>query len=120
MNAEGLWEDRALFGQILETFIYQELRRQAGWQEDAVLFSHFRDKDKVEVDFVLESGGRLAGVEVKAASTVTGEDFKGLRKLQNAEEKRFVAGVVPYDGEAVVPFGNKLYAVPISSLWERT
>ena len=98
--------------------IYQELRRQASWEEEAVSFSHFRDRDKVEVDFVLESGGRLAGVEVKGGATVTGDDFKGLRKLQEAVQTRFAAGVVLYDGGAVVPFGNKLFAVPISRLWE--
>ncbi len=118
LDADGLWEDRVVFGQILETFIYQELKRQAGWMDDAVYFSHFRDKDKTEVDLVLECGGKIAGVEIKASSTVTGDDFKGLRKLQQAVDNRFVAGVVMYDGEAVVPFGNQLYAVPISSLWE--
>ncbi|MCF8083187.1 MAG: ATP-binding protein [Deltaproteobacteria bacterium] len=118
LEGNALWNDRALFGQLLETFVYQELRRQASWQEDAVFFSHFRDKDKVEVDLVLESGSTLAGVEVKAASTVTSDDFKGLRKLQSAAGEFFRAGVVLYDGGAVVPFGKNLYAVPISGLWE--
>jgi len=62
-------------------------------------------------------GGRLAGVEVKAGSTVTTDDFKGLHKLQDASPNAFAAGVVLYDGEAVVSFGNNLHAVPISSLW---
>ncbi len=119
LDADLLWKDRALFGRILETFVFQELRRQGSWHEETVSFSHFRDKDKVEVDVVVESAGRLAGVEVKAVATVTGDDFKGLRKLQAAAQKSFTAGVVLYDGEAVVPFGNKLYAVPISRLWEK-
>jgi predicted AAA+ superfamily ATPase len=118
LDAEMLWKDRALFGRILETFVFQELRRQGSWHEQTVSFSHFRDKDKVEVDVVLESAGLLAGIEVKATATVTGDDFRGLRKLQDAAQKNFAAGVVLYDGDAVVPFGNKLYAVPISSLWE--
>ncbi len=118
LDAETLWRDRALFGRLLETFVYQELRRLASWREEAVIFSHFRDKDKVEVDVVLESGGRVAGVEVKAASTVTEGDFKGLRKLQDAVRNKFAAGVVIYDGGAVAGFGTNLYAVPISCLWE--
>jgi predicted AAA+ superfamily ATPase len=117
LDAERLWKERELFGRILETFIFQELRRQASWYEETVSFSHFRDKDKVEVDIVLECAGTVAGVEVKAAATVTGDDFKGLRKLQEAAQRNFAAGVVLYDGDAVVPFGNRLYAVPISSLW---
>lgn len=119
MNPDALWEDRSLFGRVLKTFVYQELRRLASWHEAAVAFYHFRDKDQVEVDVVLESESRVAGVEVKAASTVTAADFKGLRKLQEAMEKKFAAGVVLYDGEAVVGFGDRLYAVPVSSLWVR-
>ena len=118
LDAEMLWKDRALFGRLLETFVYQELRRHASWQEETITFSHFRDKDKVEVDVVLESSSRVAGVEVKAAATVTSDDFKGLRKLQSAVQERFAAGVVLYDGGSVVPFGSNLYAVPISCLWQ--
>ena len=53
--------DRALLGQLLETFVFQELRRQASWHEEPIRFHHFRDKDGVEVDIVLERGARAAG-----------------------------------------------------------
>lgn len=119
LDAEMLWEDRDFFGRLLETFVYQELRRHASWQEESITFSHFRDKDKVEIDIVLESRGRIAGVEVKAASTVTNDDFRGLRKLQKGVKEKFAAGVVLYDGGTVVSFGNNLYAIPISILWDK-
>jgi predicted AAA+ superfamily ATPase len=117
LDADGLWRNRAVFGQMLETFVYQELARQAGWMDDAVCFSHFRDKDGAEVDLVLESGGRLAGIEVKAASTVNAGDFKGLGRLRDTVGDGFAVGVLLYDGDAVAPFGDRLYAVPISNLW---
>jgi len=121
LDAEGLWADRAALGPLLETFVFQELRRQASWREDDVRFHHFRDKDGIEVDMVLERGGRaLAGVEVKASATVTTADFRGLRKLRDAAGKRFVAGVLLYDGEASVGFGDGMYAVPVRALWELT
>lgn len=94
----------------------QELKRQASWWEQKVSFSHYRDKDQVEVDIVLESGKQLAGVEVKAGATVTRDDFKGLIRLQSIDPTAFVAGVVAYDGDAIVPFGDKLFAVPIAVL----
>lgn len=119
LEAAALWEDRAVFGQLLETFVYQELRRQASWHDEEIRFYHFRDKDGAEVDVVLERGaGRIAGIEVKAAATVTASDFRGLRKLRDAAGKRFAGGVVLYDGETSAPFGDGLYAVPIRSLWE--
>jgi len=85
---------------------------------DRMLLYHFRDKDGAEVDVVLERGGRVAGIEIKAAATVAAADFKGLHKFKDAVGKRFVAGVVLYDGEAIASFGEGLFAVPISMLWE--
>ena len=119
LDAGALYEDRVVLGQLLETFVFQELRRQASGHDAEVCFHHFRDKDGYEVDVVLERDGRhVAGVEVKAASTVTAADFRGLRKLAAASGRRFVAGVVLYDGETSASFGDGLYAVPIRALWE--
>lgn len=119
IDGPTLYEEREMLGQLMETFVYQELRRQAAARDDDIRFFHFRDKDKYEVDVVLERGARrIAGVEVKAAATVTASDFRGLRKLASAAGRRFAAGVVLYDGEASVPFGDKLFAVPVRTLWE--
>jgi hypothetical protein len=41
-----------------------------------------------------------------------------LAKLKETMGDRFVAGVVMYDGESAVGFGEGLYAVPIPALWE--
>jgi len=121
LDAPALTRDRATLGQLLETFVFQELRRQASWHETAIGFHHFRDKDGAEVDIVLERGAReVAGVEVKAAATVTAKDFRGLRKLMEAAGERFATGVVLYDGESSASFGEGLYAVPIRALWETT
>jgi predicted AAA+ superfamily ATPase len=114
-----LKEDRSLLGQILETFVYQELRRQASWHEEAFKFHHFRDKDGAEVDIVIEQGARrIAGVEVKAAASLNHGDFRGLRKLRETVGKRFAGGVVLYDGETCANFGDGLFAVPVRALWE--
>jgi len=119
LDSAALARDRTLLGQLLETFVYQELRREASWHEAPIGFYHYRDRDGVEVDIVLERGvNEVAGVEVKAAATVTEADFRGLRKLQAAAGERFAAGVVLYDGEASVGFGPRLFAVPIRALWE--
>ena len=83
-------------------------------------FHHYRDKDGAEVDIVIERGRAVAGVEVKAAATVNRADFRGLRKLRAALGSRFAGGVVLYDGELGVSFGEGLRAVPIRALWETT
>ncbi|MCX6141409.1 MAG: ATP-binding protein [Candidatus Kapabacteria bacterium] len=118
VDARQLEADRTLLGAMLETFILQELRRQSTADPDPVEFYHFRDRDDYEVDIVIEGGGLVAGVEVKAASTVNESDLRGLRKLQSMAGKRFSSGVVLYDGSATIRFGNGLFAVPIRKIWE--
>ena len=119
VGPEQLDLDRKLFGQLLETFVFQELKRQASAYDEPINFYHFRDRDGVEVDIVLERGYRaIAGIEVKAAATVKAEDFRGLKKLAKASGDQFLFGLVLYDGENTIPFGNKLYCVPIRCLWE--
>jgi predicted AAA+ superfamily ATPase len=80
---------------------------------------HFRTLAGQEVDFVLEDRrGRIVGLEVKSSATVHSDDFKGLRAMEEAAGKKFVRGVVLHTGAEVVPFGERLHAVPISALWQ--
>lgn len=119
LDATALKSDRALLGQLLETFAFLELRRQASWHDEMFTFFHYRDRDGAEVDIVIERGAQtLAGVEVKAAATVTAADFRGLHKLKHAAGNRFACGIVLYDGETCASFGGGMFAVPIRSLWE--
>jgi len=79
---------------------------------------HFRDRDGREVDIVLErDDGTIVAIEVKASATVKAGDFGGLRALAEACGDRFAFGVVLYDSADVVPFGDRLAAAPLSSLW---
>ena len=115
----ALSRERDRLGPLLETFVLQELRRQASWHLDPIDFFHYRDRDGFEVDVVLERGSTaVAGIEVKAAASVNDADFRGLRKLREAAGRRFTAGVVLYDGTAATRFGDNLFALPLRSLWE--
>jgi predicted AAA+ superfamily ATPase len=113
-----LARDRTAFGAILETFIFAELLKLAGWSDERLTFSHYRDKDQFEVDLVIEDRrGRVVGVEVKASATATSDDFRGLRRLQEAAGEQFALGLVLYDHDRAVPFGERFWAAPVSCLW---
>ncbi len=58
VDGDSFGEDRALLGQLFETFVFQELSRQASWRDDALRFFHFRERDGAEVDIVIERGAR--------------------------------------------------------------
>ena len=118
VSAERIARDRALLGPIVETFVFSEVIKQLAWLDEPCTLHHYRDKDQDEVDLVVEDHtGALVGIEVKAAASVNAADFKGLRKLAGASGGDFRLGVVLYDGDKAVPFGEHLFAAPISCLW---
>ena len=92
--------------------------KQAEWIEEPLSFHHYRDKDQVEVDVIIENAsGDCFGVEVKAGATLTAKDFAGLRRLRSVAGRRFKLGVLLYDGDHTTAFGDHLFAVPIGALW---
>ena len=113
LKAEG-----NLAGGVLENFVLMELRKQSTWSTTQPELFYWRTASGQEVDVVLEDrAGRVVGVEVKAAATLSSNDVRGLQALATAAGKHWVRGVVLYAGTEVIPFSANLHGVPISRLW---
>lgn len=105
-------------GPLVETFVANEIRKQLSWSAEAPTLWHFRDRNGAEVDLVLEHpDGRICGIEAKATSTPRSEHLRGLRYLADRLGDRFQFGVLLTAAPEATPFGPKLAALPISSLW---
>lgn len=105
-------------GGLLESFVATELLKQQEWSAIPFKLFHFRDSTGKEVDLVMESRNReVVGVEVKAAVSLQGKDFSGLRHLQKLAGERFRCGILLYAGKESLPMGPGLWAMPISALW---
>lgn len=110
--------DLGRFGHILESFVYGELRKINTAADKNYALLYYRDHDQYEVDLIAEdSSGRMVGIEVKAAATVKSSDLRGLKRLSTLAGDQFVLGVILYDGLETLPIGDRLWAVPISTLW---
>jgi predicted AAA+ superfamily ATPase len=108
----------AAFGPLLETFVAGEVRKPASWSEAKPALWHFRDRAGPEVDLVLEHpDSRVVGIEVKATSTPRSGDLKDVQFLSERLGERFCAGVLLSAAPEAIPFGSKLAALPVSSLW---
>jgi hypothetical protein len=68
--AAELDDQRDLLGQLLETFVFGEIEKQASAHPERISLHHLRDKDGYEVDIVVQRGTHHASIEVKAASSV--------------------------------------------------
>lgn len=110
--------DLDLGGRLMETFVATELQRLVEVAPRSPSLHHFRDRDGREVDLIVEArDGQIAGVEVKAAASISERDFRGLRHLQSKLGSRFEQGVVLYTGADALPWGDRLWALPVSALW---
>lgn len=60
----------------------------------------------------------VVAIDVRAASTVRAEDFRGLRHLADRLGDDLLTGIVLYTGQQTLPFGPRFRAIPLSALWE--
>ena len=118
-NAKSLTRADSPFGSLLESFVAMELARQATWTTNwGIELFHYRTKDLIEVDLVLENAeGQVIGIEVKASTTVSNDDFRGLRHLAKVTKTDFLGGIVFHAGTETVSFGHGFKAMPISAIW---
>jgi len=117
VTEKDIEDDRSKLGPLLEGFVFSELSKLVGQGDHPISISHLRDRDKVEVDFVLEQARRVVGIEVKAAASVKPEDFHGLKRLQVAAGSAFACGILLHDGDRIQRTGDRLFAMPVSQLW---
>lgn len=118
LNADD-WNTHATeFGALLESFVVQQFICQAGWLDYDLHFSHYRDKDQVEVDLVIELDRNVWGVEIKRSATIQLKDGAGLKRLSSQAGKYFKGGILLYSGNNCFALGESLYAVPMDWLWK--
>jgi predicted AAA+ superfamily ATPase len=106
-------------GRTLEGLVTTELLKQRSWSDTRWELSHYRDRDGLEVDAVVElEDGKVILIEVKAASGYRGEHFAAMDKLAARLGDRFVAGVVLAAADHGWRYSQRLVGLPISALWQ--
>lgn len=107
------------FGALLEGFVAAELMRQRAWTATDFDLYHYRDRTGAEVDLIMElSGGQVIAIEVKAATSYQSAQFKTLKVLRDKLGERLLTGIVLTCAPTGYRFGERLYGLPISALWE--
>jgi predicted AAA+ superfamily ATPase len=111
----ALSAEEPLRGPLFETYVAHSLGAvlEAHWPGARLGFWNIQGRH--EVDFVVESGRDCLAIEVKAASRWTERDLAGLRAFLE-RTPRCRAAIMAYNGEQAVRLGDKLWAVPLSTL----
>jgi len=118
MDQSRLLNDPQVYGQVLESFVAMELLKQIGWSKTRPRLFHYRTHTQKEVDVVLEDrAGHVVGIEVKSSASLKADASAGMKDLAESCGDSFVRGVILYLGDEVVPFAQRIHAVPLRALW---
>jgi uncharacterized protein len=119
IGTDAVKNDRTLYGNLLENFVYQELQKQKGWSRTVADMYFMRTSDGDEIDFILEdTKGRIVAIEIKATTSIDTNDVDKIRKLKNEMGSKFHRGIVLYTGTQVYKADPSLYFMPIQGLWK--
>lgn len=119
LDSSAVLRDGNLLGRIIDTFVAAQIRPELALAMSRPRWYHLRDKNgRHEIDLVIEfGGGRVAGIEIKAAAAPSRSDAKHLEWLRDELGERFIAGVVLHTGPRAFDLADRIIAAPISTIW---
>ena len=103
-------------GDIVETFIYDELLKANSSATKKAGLYYYRTTDKKEIDFILDFGQKIVAVEIKTSKSVSKSDLKHIYHLQKEAPEIFDKGIVLYGGDTFLKLDKSMYAVPFGFL----
>jgi uncharacterized protein len=119
LGLQDLVRDNDLCGRYFDAFATAQFRPEVVLMQSPPGLHHLRlEAGRREVDLVVELGpGRVLGFEFKAGSAPDSGDARHLFWLRDQLGKDFAGGAVIHSGPAIYELGDRVYAVPLCSVW---
>ncbi|CAM3711996.1 ATP-binding protein [Isoptericola cucumis] len=119
IDGEGVVRSADLLGRVLDSFVAAQLRPLFRLSRTRTVAHHLRDSSgRHEVDLLLESRrGDVVGIEIKAGGGPSARDARHLAWLRDELGDAFRRGIVFHTGRLVYPLGDRIWAMPIASIW---
>jgi len=99
-------------GVHLETMVYADLRAWAALDSSRPVVMYWRDEDNREVDFVIERGGKLLAIEVKATARPGSADWKHLVHFLGEHKRTCIGGLLLHGGTETFQASPGVLATP--------
>jgi uncharacterized protein len=112
----GIYDEKTLrsskeMGAALETFVFHHLRVLANLLTPPARLYFWREHGGLEVDFIVEHGRQVLGIEVKLTAQVGYGDIAPLRRFL-AECPQASGGIILYAGKAIRRLSDRIVALP--------
>jgi predicted AAA+ superfamily ATPase len=118
LDTAAILRDSDLLGRILDTFVMAQIRPEVEVSPLRPRLYHLRDMGgRREIDVVGEVGTGVVGIEIKATAAPASDDAAHLTYLRDQLGERFLAGAVLHTGPALFALSDRVYALPVCTLW---
>ncbi len=104
----------AMSGEIFESFVVSEIIKtymNAGRGTEHLYY--YRDKEKREIDMIIEEGHCLYPIEIKKGATVSRDWIRSFSALRGIPDCEIGEGAVICQAEKALPISETVYALPV-------
>ena len=106
-------EKGAMSGAILETYVISEILKSYFHNGKTPRIYFYRDKEKREVDLLIENNGKLYPIEIKKTATPCNEKLKNFTALKNINIPIAHGGLICFT-DSLIPLSSEVDAIPVS------
>lgn len=103
-------------GAVFETAVLSEILKTLRGRGEEPQVHFWRTATGTEVDFVVESGGRLVPIEVKSSATPRPEMASGVNAFRRDHARTAAPGFVVHTGDLSLPLTPGVTAIPFAWL----
>ena len=107
----------AMWGHIFETFVFGEILKS--YYNDGIVkppLYYYRDKDKNEIDIVIEDGGILYPIEIKTTSDPTKSMVNSFRLLEGIPGRQAGTGAIICLAKERLPLKENVWILPAQNI----
>jgi len=104
----------AMWGQVFETYVITEIIKS--YYNDGHTLLHlyyYRDKEKKEIDLIIEEAGTLYPVEIKTTSDPHQSMISSFELLKKVPDKKVGEGAIVCLCEKVLPLSSGNWVIPV-------
>lgn len=99
-------------GQIYENHVAAELVKYFRTVKSEAKLSFYRTRSGMEVDFIIETNGKLIGIEVKNRDSINKKDYTSLNKLKESAGEDWILGIILYRGNEINEVSEGIWSIP--------
>lgn len=115
-NTPETLENGAMAGNMLESYVFSEIIKSYWHNGKRPNIYYYRDKDKREIDILIEENGVLYPIEVKKKSNPDKGDIKSFAVIENVLKQKCGEGAVICMADTYLPLTDNVAIMPVGYL----